>query len=221
MRWPFGPPHLTLKKQKNKKKKKKEKKKKTKENKQKTQKYPKKNNAFQLSVIFSFLGGCPKFPFFKVFDNLAKKRAPTKHYKNRGFSNPFFGKQFWVTKRPFLDNKKPNPEIPVIIFLFLPFSSLATTKNTRISWNPYFIVFLQPPKKEFSKFKLKTQNIEKPNFCTLFLKKVIFRKLPNYWTQKNTHTHTMITEQNKIAWNPYFYSAKMTLDQSITLTWTS
>ena len=31
----------------------------------------------------------------------------------------------------------------------------------------------------------------------------------------------MITEQKKIAWNPYFYSAKMTLAQLLTLTWPS
>ena len=62
--------------------------------------------------------------------NLAKKA------RNRGFSKAFFEKQICVTKRPFLDNKEPNPEIPVIIFL--PFSSLSSTKNTKISWNPNF-----------------------------------------------------------------------------------
>ena len=86
---------------------------------------------------FSFVfGGCPKFPFF---DNLAKKRAPKKHYKNRGFCKAFLEKQICVAKRPFLDKKIPNPEISVIIFL--PFSSLSTTKNTKISRNPHFIVF--------------------------------------------------------------------------------
>ena len=53
VKWPFGPPHLTLKKQKKKKKTKKHK------------KYSPKT--FQLSV--NFFGGCPKFPFF---DNFAK-----------------------------------------------------------------------------------------------------------------------------------------------------
>ena len=87
---------------------------KTKEKKKHT-KIPK--NIFSvISQMFPFFGGCPKLPFF---DNLAKKRAPKKHYKNRGFSNPFCGKQFWVTKRPFLDKKKPNPEIPVILFFCL------------------------------------------------------------------------------------------------------
>ena len=85
MRWPFGPPHLTLKpskkkqKTKNKKNQKKKnrkinKKKKTKEEKQKKHKNTKKR-AFQLSVKISFfLGGCPKIAFF---DNLAQKaRTP-------------------------------------------------------------------------------------------------------------------------------------------------
>ena len=125
MRWPFGPPHLTLKPSKNNTKKtKKGKKKKRKKTQTKNPKIQKR--AFQLSVNFSFFGGCPKFPFLTTWP---KKRAPKKHNKNRGFSNPFFGKQFCVTSRPLLD-KKPNPEIPII--LFSPFSSFSTTKTTKI-----------------------------------------------------------------------------------------
>ena len=67
MRWPFGPPHLTLKKKqktKNKKKKKKT---------RKTKKYSKMSFSV-ISQNFLFWGGCPKFPFF---DNLAQKaRTP-------------------------------------------------------------------------------------------------------------------------------------------------
>ena len=79
MRWPFGPPHLTLKpskkkttkKKKTKKNKKKTKKKKTKKKQQKHQKI-----AFQLSVnFFLFLGGFSKFPFF---DTLAQKACTQK-----------------------------------------------------------------------------------------------------------------------------------------------
>ena len=155
MRWPFGPPHLTLKpskktkKQKTKKnQKQKKQKKKTKEREKnpKTQKWQKKSFSV-ISQIFPFFWWVSKISFF---DNLAKKRAPQKHYKNRGFSNPFSGNQFWVTKRPFLDQKNPNPEIPVIIFL-LPFSSLTTTKNTKISWNPYFYSVLADLKKRIFK----------------------------------------------------------------------
>ena len=93
MRWPSGPPHLTLKpSKKNKNKKKKTKKPKTKTKKQKTkskknkeQKKQAKNKKierkskkhkntkkelFSYQSKFSFLGGCPKIAFF---DNLAQK----------------------------------------------------------------------------------------------------------------------------------------------------
>ena len=100
MRWPFGPPHLTLKpskknketknKKKSKTQKQKKKKKQKKRKKPKNTKMPKKE-LFSYQSNFLFLVGVQNFPFF---DNLAKKHAPQKHYKNRGFSNPFFGKQF-------------------------------------------------------------------------------------------------------------------------------
>ena len=98
---------------------------------------------------------------------------------------------------------------------FLPFS-LATTKSTQISWNPYFCSVLTNLKTNIFKIQLKTEK-KKNNVCTLFLKKAIFRKLPDNWAPQK---HTMTTER-KIAWNPYFYSAKMTLAQLITLTWPS
>ena len=41
--------------------------------------------------------------------------------------------------------KNPSPEIPVII-LFCLFSSLSTTKNTKIVETPIFIVFSKPKK---------------------------------------------------------------------------
>ena len=77
MRWPFGPPHLTLKPSKKQTKKTKNKKKTNK----KTQKYKKQ----KLSVINQFFGGggVQKLPFLTAWP---RKRAPSKHYKNRGFS---------------------------------------------------------------------------------------------------------------------------------------
>ena len=53
---------------------------------------------------------------------------------------------------------------------FLPFSSRSTTKTTEIGRNPYFYSVLANQKREFLKFKLKTQKFEKPNVCTLFEK---------------------------------------------------
>ena len=129
MRWPSGPPHLTLKNPPKKTKKNKKTKKKKKKKNTHTQK--KQKNNIQLSAIFLFVfGGCPKI----IFD-LAKKRAPNKHYKIGGFSKAFFEKQICVTKRPFSDKKIPNPEISVIIFfcLFLLFQQQKTPKLASIS----------------------------------------------------------------------------------------
>ena len=64
---------------------------------------------FSYQSIFPFVfGGRPKFHFFS---QLVQKRAPPKHYKNRGFSKTFFGKQLCVTKRPFLDNAKAHGRV--------------------------------------------------------------------------------------------------------------
>ena len=118
VRWPFGPPHLTFnppKKTKNKKENNQKNNKKNKENKRKNKKKTRetkrsqknskntKKLASQLSVKFFF--------FWVVFQNFPfltpwpRKRAPKKHYKNRGLRAFLFGKQMCVTKRPFLDQK--------------------------------------------------------------------------------------------------------------------
>ena len=124
MRWPFGPPHLTLKPSKKNTKKNKNPQK-TKENKkkkkQKTQKYPQKIG-FQLSVKIFFFGGggVQKLPFLTTWP---RKRAPKKHYKNRGFSKAFLEKQLCVTKRPLLDKKTQIQKFQLSFFfcLFLLF----------------------------------------------------------------------------------------------------
>ena len=139
MRWPFGPPHLTLKpskknkkknkKKQNKKKHKKNKKKKNQERKRKKHKNTKKR-AFQLSVkIFFFFDRVSKNCLFLT--PWPRKRAPKNTIKIGVSACFFFGKKLCVTKRPFLDKKNPNSEIPVIIF-FLAFFSLSKTKNTKI-----------------------------------------------------------------------------------------
>ena len=121
------------KKKKNKKEKNKKDKKKTK-NKKKTQKYQKKE-LFSYQSFFSFLMGVQNSPFLATW---LKKRAPKKPNKNGGFSNPFFEKQFCVTKRPFLDK---NPIQKFLLSLFLRFSSLSTANNTKMSRNLIFTVF--------------------------------------------------------------------------------
>ena len=52
---------------------------------------PQKKRFFSYQSNFSFLVGVQNFPFLTTWP---KKRAPKKQYKNRGFSNPFCGKQF-------------------------------------------------------------------------------------------------------------------------------
>ena len=114
MRWPFGPPHLTLKpsqkKHKNKKNKQKNKKEKTKKKEKKeaqttNSKKPKNSLiAFQLSVKF-FLFFWMAFQNFRFFTPWPKKPEHKKQYKNRGFG-PFFLKSccasrnghFWTKK---------------------------------------------------------------------------------------------------------------------------
>ena len=108
MRWPFGPPHLTLKpsKNKNKTETKQKQNKKTNQNKQKMKKKLRRSEIpkHDLSVISQnlqfFGGGGPKSPGLTTWP---KKRAPKKHYKNRGYSKPIFEKQIAVTKQPFLE----------------------------------------------------------------------------------------------------------------------
>ena len=141
MRWPFGPPHLTLKPSKKTKQQKKNKtknnKKKNKKEKVKNTKIPKKKRAFQLSVkLFFFLTGYPKIAFF---DTLAQKTRTQKHYKNTGFSL-FFGEKVMRHETAIFGQKKnPNSEIPVIIFFaFFLFQKQKTQKSAE---TPIFIVF--------------------------------------------------------------------------------
>ena len=122
MRWPFGPPHLTLKPSKKNTKKTKPKKNKTPKNTKKEKSKIHKNTtpqkkSFQLSVKIFFLGGGQKLPFLTTWP---RKRAPKKHYKNRGFSKAFLEKQLCVTKRPFLDKKTQIQKFQ--LSFFLPFS---------------------------------------------------------------------------------------------------
>ena len=126
MRWPFGPPHLTLtpskKKTKNKKQKQKTKKQTKKTKKQEKVKKHKntKKELFSYQSNFSFFGGgVSKNCLFWL---LGPENAHPQNTIKIGVSAYFLKKKLCVTKRPFLDQKNPNPEIPVIIsfclFLF-------------------------------------------------------------------------------------------------------
>ena len=76
--------------------------------------------------------GVQNSPFWQ----LGQKSAHPKNTIKIGVSIahfPFFGKQFCITKWPLLGQKQ-NPEILVIIFL--PFSSLSTTKTQNLAETP-------------------------------------------------------------------------------------
>ena len=85
---------------------KKNKKKKKQKQLNKTKTYQKMSFSIISQNCLVFLAGVQKFPFLTTWP---RKRAPPKHYRNRGFSTPIFEKQLCVTKRPFLDKKtKPR-----------------------------------------------------------------------------------------------------------------
>ena len=212
--WPLNPPKKTNKtkkqKQKNKKnkeglgpsevalraktKKKKQKSKQKKEKKKfKNTKIPKnQKKLFSYQSKFSFFwGGVQKLPFLTTWP---RKRAPPKHIKNRGFSL-FFEKKLCVTIRPFLDQKNPNPEIPIIIFFCL--FSLSTTKNTKISWNPYFYSVLANLKKEnFQILNLKHRKLKNPIFAPFFWKRLVLDNCQIIGHKKKTQNDNCVCQKS-------------------------
>ena len=139
VRWPFGPPHLTLKPSNKNKQQKKQKKQKNinKKKKGKITRQTKKipQKTSQLSVKIVFFGwGVQNF----FFDNLPRKRAPPKHDKNRGFSTPIFEKQLCVTKRQFLDKSQVQKfQLSCLFGSFL----LCQKQKHKNLLKPRFIVF--------------------------------------------------------------------------------
>ena len=144
VRWPFGPPHLTLKpSRKN-------------INPPKNKRITNKEGlgpsevARSLWVIrqFFLLVGVQHFPFWRT----------QKRYTNRGFSKAFFEKQTCVTKRPFYH-----------ILSFWKFLLFQKQKHQKC-WNPNFYSVLANIKRGFSKIILKTEYLF-DNCCTLLVKK--------------------------------------------------
>ena len=149
MRWPFGPPHLTLKPS----KKNKTQKNKKKQNKKKTQKKPQKitktkkerkskkhkntkKELFSYQSKFSFLTRYPKIAFF---DTLAQKTRTQKHSKNRGFSL-FFWKKVMRHETAIFRQKQPKFRNSSYHFCSCLFS-LSKTKTQKSAETPIFIVF--------------------------------------------------------------------------------
>ena len=98
----------------------------------KNQKIPK--MSFQLSgKIFLFWGGGSKMSFF---DNLAKKARTPKTLKIGVSAKHLKQKNICVTKRPFLDQKNPNPEFQ--LSFFLPFFLLFQQQKHKKMLKPLF-----------------------------------------------------------------------------------
>ena len=193
MRWPFGPPHLTLKpSKKNKKlktkKKKKQKNKQKKENKgRKTKKHKNtKKRAFQLSVkIFFLFWWVSKI---SLFWQLGQKSAHPKNTIKIGVSATHFVENSSESRNGHFWTKKAKSRNSSYHF-FLPFSSLTTTKNTKISWNPYFYSVLANLKKEnFQNLNLKHRKLKNPIFAPFFWKRLFLENWQIIGHKKKKHT---------------------------------
>ena len=149
MRWPFGPPHLTLKpsnKRTPKKQKKKNKQKKTKQKKKKKKKKPRKKQqkhqkiAFQLSVkFFLFFGWLFKI---SLFWHLGPKNLNPKNTIKLGVSGPFFLKSRCASRNGHFWTKKPKIYKFQLSFFFAYFLLFQKQKTQKSAETPIFIVFL-------------------------------------------------------------------------------
>ena len=141
MRWPFGPPHMTLKpSKKTQKKQNKQKNKKRKKKKKKTRKH-KKYSKMSFSVISEnfllFWVGVQNFPFLTTWP---KKRAPKKHYKNRGF-RAFFLKSRCASRNGHFWTKKSQIHKFQLSIFFACFLLFQQHKTQNFAETPIFIVF--------------------------------------------------------------------------------
>ena len=176
MRWPFGPPHMTLKPSK-----KTQKNKKKQEETKNTQKW-----AFQLSVkSFFFFGWVSKI---SLFWQLGPKSAHTKkHYKNSGFRAFFCWKAVVRHETAIFGPKKAKFINSSYLFFFCLFSSLSTTQNTQNCWNPYFYSVLANLKKEnFQNLNLKHWKLKNPIFAPFFWKRLFLENSLKIGDKKNT-----------------------------------
>ena len=162
MRWPFGPPHLTLEPSKKKHKKKLRNPppppKKNEKNEQKTQKYQKQS----FSVISQF------FPFFwwvsknSFFWHLGPKNVHPKNTIKIGLSASFlFEKQMCVTKRPFLDKKTQIQKFQ-LSFSFCLFLLFEQQKHKNLLKPLFYSVLANLKKDNFQKMNLKQRNLKNP-----------------------------------------------------------
>ena len=150
MRWPFGPPHLTLKpwkKNKKNKKKQKTKKRKRSKKKQRTKKQRNYKNSkkelFSYQSIFSFfLVGVQNFPFWQ----LGPKSAHPKNTIKIAVSATHFVENSPESRNGHFWTKKSQIQKFQLSF-FLLFLLLQQQKTQTLAETPIFIVFWQTPQK--------------------------------------------------------------------------
>ena len=156
MRWPFGPPHLTLE---------------PSQNNNKNTKTPQKNTKHELFSYqsnFSFFGGCPKFPFLTTWP--------------WGFSKVFW-KTDVHHETAIFGKKKNKPEIPVIIFCLFLFQQQKTQKMLKPLFS---YCFSKPKKENFQMLNLKHRNLKNPIFAPFFWKRLFLESWQIIGHKKNT-----------------------------------
>ena len=144
MRWPFGPPHLTLKPSPENQKDKKNKKKQKKKNKTK-----KKKSKMSFSIISQFFHIFWWVSKNSLFWQLGPDSAHPQNTIKIGVSAHQFLKNSYASQNGHFWTKKQIHKFQ--LSFFLPFASLSTTKNTTICWNPYFYSVLANLKKRIFK----------------------------------------------------------------------
>ena len=148
----------------------------------KTQKYPRKKKLFSYQSNFLFWWVPKNFPLLTTWP---KTRAPPKHYKKTGVSESKVLKNSYASRNGHFWTQKIQIRKFQLSYICCPYSFF--NNKQKCSETPILWCFSKVKKEIFSKSRLKTQNIEKPNFCTPFLKKANFSKVPDNWTKnKNT-----------------------------------
>ena len=128
MRWPFGPPHMTLKNKKKQQNQKKKRKKKKQKKTRKNQKYSKMSFSV-ISENFLFFGWMSKI---SLFLQLGPKSAHTKNTIKIGVSGPLFWKAVVCHETAVFGPKKPK-FINSSYHFFLPvFFSFNNTKHKKV-----------------------------------------------------------------------------------------
>ena len=135
------------------------------------------------------------FQNFPFLTSWPRKPEPKKHYKNRCF-RAFFLESRCVSRNGRFWTKKPKIYKFQLSFFCL-FSSLSTTQNTKIRWNPYFYSVLANLKKEnFENLNLKHWKLENPIFAPFFWKRLFSENCHKIGDKKKTQNDNWMCKTN-------------------------